>query len=366
MLIPALVFTLTIGLILTHDFQNKVVSTVTNNKLASSCQNYIGVDRAGLTLCVKNTILKEVKDIGYVKTAHDLESSVKEYPEINQVCHPYAHYIGIGALQETHSIVRALGDATSFCEWGYLHGMNVEASLLYNGRDLLKVMLDGCEYLKNKNGNYFECAHGMGDSFQSKYQNITTAYKWCDMIPDVSMHENCSQGATNYWADHIVLKYKSAPKLLSKDEYKLLTQNPYSFCEQISNLIDRGGCFDYAVRLDQGHIGGIKVFEKYCQKYSQEDLSNCFKGIARELAYAEGYSLSDVYQTCLSSKDFHAISTCVVELVSSRTQMFRDNKGMVLKNLCTYARDSHNPGLIDGCKEATADLKPYFSGTFKL
>lgn len=337
---------------------------ISKYKLASNCGKYSGINRGELARCVKENLEKSVTEIGYVKTAIDLEKSVEIYPEINTICHPYAHFIGKGAFVETKSIKESLFTATSFCEWGYLHGLNIEASNEFKGEELYNKLIEGCLYLKELKGNYYECAHGMGDAFLSSTKNLEEAFKLCDLISDEGIHLNCSQGAANYWADYIVKKVMNKDKL-TKDESTYISGEPYKKCEEVKNPIDRDGCFDYAVRLNQVYVGGVEKFIPLCKKHLGVDLNSCYKGIGRELAYHQGKSIEMVVELCKEANDFNAISSCIEVLITSRTQMFMDKDGKVLNAVCVE-RNLSDKGVEEGCRKAREGLQKFFNGEFNL
>ena len=348
-------------------------SPVTINKgnlktsyLAATCGKYSGVNRGELGKCVKATIDQRVLTQGFAATAKDLEASVKIVPEINLICHPYAHYIGRGAFKELHSVKLALSAYTSFCAWGYLHGLNVEAATEYKGAELLKILIDGCYYLKSLKGNYFECGHGVGDAFQSISPTLQDAYYWCNQIKDEGLSQNCSQGATNYWADDIVKRSKIEGFKPTAAEVDYLGGKPYSLCETIKPINSRAGCFDYAVRLNQAYVGGIRSFPSFCAKENSVDQVNCYRGIGREIAYSQGYSITQTLDLCAKASNIDAVAACTEEVATSRTQMFQDIKGVALKSICNYAKLTKLPGLLKGCEQSKTDLAPYFSGSFHL
>lgn len=334
--------------------------------LAATCGKYSGVSRGDLGKCVKETIDQRVLTEGFAATAKDLEASVKIVPEINLICHPYAHYIGRGAFKELHSVKLALTAFTSFCAWGYLHGLNVEAATEYKGAELLKILLDGCYFLKTLKGNYFECAHGIGDAFQSISPTLQEALYWCDQIPDEGVSQNCSQGATNYWADDIVKRSRVEGFAPTPTEKKVLGGEPYLLCTTLEEVNSRAGCFDYAVRLNQAYLGGITYFPGFCEKVNEVDQVNCYRGIGREVAYSQGYSIIQTLELCAKSNNMNAVAACTQEVASSRTQMFQDIKGVALKAICAYATKSKNPGIIKGCEQSKEGLAPYFAGDFHL
>ena len=333
--------------------------------LSKKCGEFAGVNRGLLASCVKSTIESNVTKIGYVATARDLEKSVELVPEINTICHPYSHFIGKGAFKETNSIKKALFTATSFCEWGYLHGLNIEAGNEYKGVALFNVLYDGCLYLKELKGNYFECAHGMGDSFLSSTGSLQEAIKLCDMIKDdEGIHLNCSQGATNYWADAIVKKVREGSTLTTLEK-SYIAGEPYAICNQFTEASDRAGCYDYAVRLNQVYVGGVEKLIPLCKKFKGTDLASCYKGIGREMAYGQGFSVERVVAHCVEAEEEGAIAACVNVLVTSRTQMFQDRLGKVLKQVCTI-KNEENTGVRMGCDESRKGLAPYFEGKFNL
>lgn len=333
-------------------------------KLANECGELSGINRGSLATCVKEYLEREVSEVGFIETAKDLEGSVSEVPEINHVCHPYAHFIGKGAFKETKSVRKSIFSATSFCEWGYLHGLNIEAGSEYKGMDLYNLLIDGCLYLKELKGNYYECAHGMGDSFLNSTNNLHEALKFCEIIEDEGIRLNCAQGAANYWADAIVKK-KKANLPLSKEEKEYLNNKPYKICEDIEEKFSRSGCFDYAVRLNQVYVGGVEKFIPLCKAYRDEDLISCFKGIGREMAYSQGFSIAKVVDICASSGEVWASAGCVDVMITSKTQIFRDIDGKVLKEVCKESNLSIL-GVKEGCEASRNGLEKYYKGDFKL
>lgn len=359
------------GLLSVIMVSNNQSNTYTNkhslNKyiLTKKCGEFAGVNRGLLASCVKTTIESNVEKIGYIATARDLEKSVELLPEINTVCHPYSHFIGRGAFNETKSIRKALFTATSFCEWGYLHGLSIEAGYVYQGKKLFDVLYDGCLYLKELKGNYFECAHGMGDSFLNSTGNLVEAIELCDYITgDDGIHLNCSQGATNYWADAIVKKVREEVPLTALEK-SYISGEPYAICDQFTQVPDRAGCYDYAVRLNQVYVGGVEKFIPLCKKFKGDDLASCYKGIGREMAYGQGFSVERVVAHCVEAEEESAIAGCVNVLVTSRTQMFQDKVGKVLAQVCSKKHEE-NAGVKLGCDESRKGLAPYFKGKFNL
>lgn len=334
--------------------------------LAAKCGKYSGVSRGDLGKCVKETIDQRVLTEGFAATAKDLEASVKIVPEINLICHPFAHYIGRGAFQELKSVRLALTAHTSFCVWGYLHGLNIEASTQYKGQELLDILLDGCYYLKSLKGNYFECAHGIGDAFQSISPTLQEAVSWCDKIPEEGVSQNCSQGAANYWADDIVKRSKADGFKATEEEKALLGGDPYMLCRTFKVVNSRAGCFNYAVRLNQAYLGGITSFPDFCAKENSVDQSDCYRGVGREIAYSQGYSIDQSLDQCSKAGTLNAVAACTEEVTNSRTQMFQDIDGVVLKSVCAYAIKSKNPGVLKGCEQSKINLSPYYSGDFNL
>ena len=266
------------------------------------------------------------------------------------------------------SIRKAIGAATSFCAWGYLHGMNVEAASTYKGQKLYDVILDGCMYLKELNANYFECAHGMGDAFDvAENYNLLKAFSWCDKINDQGMHANCSQGAVNNWSDyHIVNEALATKPNLDASQKYLLAGHPYFVCEGIKEPTDRGACFDYMVRLNNAYKSGLKDWENYCNAYKGRDNVDCFEGLGREWSFAKSLTHLEAVSNCAKANEEDATALCTQEIINTQTQIYQDQKGSIIKEICDNITLSLNPGIKKGCAKAALALKPYFDGKFKL
>jgi len=181
---------------------------------------------------------------------------------------------------------------------------------------------------------------------------------------DEGIHLNCSQGATNYWADAIVKKVREEATLTSLEK-SYIEGEPYAICDQFTGVSDRAGCYDYAVRLNQVYVGGVEKLIPLCKKFKGTDLASCYKGIGREMAYGQGFSVERVVDHCVEAEEEGAIAGCVNVLVTSRTQMFQDKLGKVLKQVCTKKHEE-NLGVKMGCDESRKGLAPYFEGKFNL
>lgn len=339
--------------------------------LSETCKDKIdpaAQDRMKLRDCVREYLDTSVKSKGFAATAHDLEKSVGEHQEFNLVCHPFAHYIGKGALNELGSIKKAIGAATSFCAWGYLHGMNVEAASKYKDQELFDVIYEGCMYVKSLNANYFECAHGMGDAFNVANNNdIMKAFSWCQKISDQGMHANCSQGVVNNWADYyIVNEFLEDPKKMTPEQLYLLDGHPYFVCEGVTNSTDRGACFDYMIRVNNAYKSGLQNWEKYCNAYKARDNVDCFQGLGREWSFSKSLSNIESVTKCTLANESDAAALCTQEIINAKTQIYQDTKGTIIKEICENATLKKNVGIKKGCEQAALALKPYFAGNFKL
>jgi len=325
------------------------------------------IDLQKLRDCVKVYIDESVKKKGFMPTMDDLEASVKSMPIINQVCHPFSHFIGAGAIKELKGDVSiAIKHATDYCNWGYFHGMNVELANMYDGQELFDILLDGCNYVKKYNYNPYECAHGMGDAIDvDTNYNYNEALPYCESIEDEGMHENCAQGLFNHWADyHIVNIAKDTPELLTEEGKRIMNGSPYAPCETIKNAVSRRGCFDYMVRVNNAYKTGMAGWENYCLKYEDPDQMSCFQGVGREWAYNKNYTTEQVFTKCLVATTDLAEQICIIETINSRTQYMRDKKGSILKETCALFKD--NPSVQTACRRAATNLKPYFDGDFFL
>ena len=325
-------------------------------------------ERPALKGCVGEYIKKAVEVKGFKATAADIEQSVQKFPEINVVCHPYAHYLGAGAWKEYKSIRKSLNFATSFCAWGYLHGLNVAASEDLKGDALLKELLDGCAYIKELKGNPFECAHGIGDAFDvsGKY-DLLYAFSFCRKIPDAGMHRNCSEGASNHWMDYYmvegvlkgVYKPEGAAKLLFKGQ-------PYAMCLQVPDRIDRNGCLDYATHLIPGYKEGLAALEKACYQLAGLDNDGCFKGLGREYAFTPSVTLKDAVSRCLKAENYMGVRMCAGDLINAKTQVYRDRNGSILKEACSYDISLRDERMVKACKSIADALKGYFNKDYQL
>lgn len=327
------------------------------------------IDNQKLRDCVKHYIDESVKKNGFIATSDDLNASVEKLPVINQVCHPFAHYIGAGAIKELDGdIEKAISHATDYCNWGFFHGMNVELTNLYSGQELFDKLHDGCEYVKRFNFNPYECAHGMGDAFDiASKMDLLEAMKWCQQIEDEGLHVNCSQGAANHWADYYVVdRVKNAPETIKDNEIikKTMNGDPYYICKQIENRIDRSGCFDYLVRVNNAYKTGMAGWENYCNVFKDPDIADCFQGVGREWAYAKDSTMVSVFNKCLVAKSDMAQQICVIEAINAITQYTRDKEGRQLKEACGEFKNNTN--IQTACTRAAKNLQPYFEGKFVL
>ena len=325
------------------------------------------IDLIKLSDCVKHYLDESVKKKGFIATQIDLEKSVENLPIINQVCHPFSHYIGEGAIRELKGDIKeAIKYATDYCNWGYFHGMNVELTTLYKGQELHDILIDGCEYVKKFNYNPYECAHGLGDAFDvAENYDYNKAVAWCEMIKDEGMHENCAQGVFNNWADyHIVKIVKESPELMDEETKIIMDGQPYKPCETIENPVSRRGCFGYMVRVNNAYKTGMEGWENYCLSYKDPDQMSCFQGVGREWAYNKLYTTEQVFTKCLIATTDQAEQLCIIETINSRTQFNRDKKGTILKSTCALFKN--NPSVTTACRRAATNLQPYFDGDFIL
>ena len=336
--------------------------------LGEACGQLSGT-RPALRKCVGEYIDKSVTLKGPKETAIDLEASVHEFPEINIVCHTFAHYIGRGAWEKYKSVRKALGSATNFCAWGYLHGMSVAASKELKDQNLLDILLDGCAYVEEMNGNKYECAHGIGDAFVDSGggDDLLYAFSWCSKIEDPGMHANCSQGAANYWMDYRmvddILVKKETPTPL---EARLFAGEPYAVCLEVENRIDRDGCLDYATHLIPGYKNGLADIEAACYKLEGRDNSGCFKGLGREYAFAKTLTPAAAVEKCKKAKEGLGVSLCMADLVNARTQVYRDKEGVIYKEACSPSLVASDPRVKTSCAGIFKGLQPYFEGDWKL
>ena len=339
--------------------------------LASTCKPF-AVDttkeRGALAECVKHYINVNISRVGAINLERDIIKSVKLVPQINYVCHPYAHAVGKQALIETKDIFKAVKESTSYCAWGYLHGMNVEAGQMYSGQKLFDAMLLGCNEVKKLGGNPYECAHGMGDSFDVKADgNIYEALSWCSKIKDEGIHLNCSQGAVNNYTDwYVVDIQKNHTQQLKASAKALLNGKPYSFCDPITNTIDRSACFNYGSRINNAYRGGLIGWSKYCNDYSGEDNAYCFQGLGREWVFVKTMSNEEAIKNCMTAKTEHGVEVCSEEYLNTITQIQRDRKGTVFNKVCNDQTLLTNPGFRTACKVTASALKSYFEGSFDL
>ena len=341
------------------------------DSLDETCKDRIdpqAEDRMKLRDCVKAYLDNSVTKKGFAATAKNLEIAVGINQEYNLVCHPFAHYIGKGAFDELGSIREAIGDATSFCAWGFLHGLYVQAASEYKGQELYDIMLDGCMYVKELGANYFECAHGMGDAFDvAENMDMMKALSWCSKIEDSGVHANCSQGVVNHWADYYVVNQAlAAPEKLTAEQKIILGGNPYSKCEPIKNATDRAGCFDYMVRVNNAYKTGLKDWEKHCNKYTGRDNAECFKGLGREWGFTKTLTFVQAVTKCTLANETDATALCTQEIINAQTQIYQDHKGKIIKEVCNDPTLRKNPGVKKGCVQTAIGLKPYFDGDFKL
>jgi len=340
--------------------------------LASTCRNTYSpnsVDNQNFAACVKHYLNTSVAKKGFLQTEKDLDNSIKVMPQINYVCHPYAHYIGAGAIKTTKDIKIAIKYATPNCEWGYFHGMNVASTSLFHGKALFDQLSAGCNYVKSLNYNEYECAHGMGDAFDTAAgYDLYKAFAQCDLISDIGLHLNCSQGAANNWADYYVVNVAKANLDKIPDSIKLyLSGKPYAKCDSVTNPIDRSGCIDYMVRINNAYKTGLANWNKYCNSYtSSADNESCFQGLGREWAYSKNLSMHGAVSNCLTANTERGQSRCIIELINSRTQMNADRNGIQLKSACKDPSFASNAAVIDGCNRAYKSLAPYFNGSFQM
>lgn len=345
-------------------------SELINNfrSLGEACGSLSGT-RPALRSCVGDYVDKSVKIKGPKATAIDLEASVNEFPEINIVCHTFAHYIGRGAWEQYHSIRKALNSATNFCAWGYLHGMNVAASKELKGQELLDTLMDGCAYVEELNGNKYECAHGIGDAFVDSGggDDLLYAFEWCRKIPDPGMHANCSQGAANYWMDYRmvedILVNKEKPTPL---EARLFAGEPYAVCLTVDDRIDRDGCLDYATHLMSGYKNGLADLEKACHALEGRDNSGCFKGLGREYAFTKDLTPTAGVARCQLAKEPLGVSLCMADMINARTQVYRDKEAKIYNEACSPQIAARDPRVERSCAGILKGLEPYFSGDWQI
>lgn len=340
------------------------------HKVCESSYDPTSHDLRKLSDCVKHYVDKSVKEKGYVQTEIDLEASIEKMPVINQVCHPFSHYIGAGAIKELDgNIDLAIKHATDYCNWGYFHGMNVELANLYKGQELFDVLLRGCEYVKKFNYNEFECAHGMGDAFDvAENMEIEKSMEWCLKIEEEGMALNCTQGVANHWADYYVVNVvkENLDKIdqLSPLIQEIMNGNPYVVCEKFTERLSRSGCFNYLVRVNNAYKTGMEDWEKYCNKFKDPDLTDCFQGVGREWAYNKAYTTEEVFNKCKVALSDRAVEICVIETINSRTQYMRDKEGKILNETCAIFKN--DPVITNACQRAKKALMPYFNGDFVM
>ena len=348
--------------------RNNKEKYVEKDLLAYSCKENID-NREKLALCVKEYISKSVENKGYKETEIDLEKSIEIYPFINKVCHPYAHIIGKGAFNESRNIKDAILNNTSFCAWGYMHGLYVAASEKYKDNELFDIALEGCLYLKEIKGNYYECAHGMGDAFvSSNGLDLLIGVSWCGKIEDKLIRQACSEGAANYYFDYRVNNVlKEDKSKATKVEKRILDKEDlYSVCREIKDDIDILGCMDYATHAQSIFPEGLSLYEKQCLNEKGIYNQGCYKGLGRE--YAFNFNLSDEMglNKCLSSKYNEGVKDCTVAFIFSRTQIARDQKGEIFKKLCNKEYRGSKKGAEIGCSEVYRMLKSYFDKSFNI
>lgn len=345
----------------------QTVKVNSHSSAAEACKELLD-NRSALRTCIGDYMKASVKIKGYKETAMDIEASVAIYPEINVVCHSFAHYLGQGAWDKYHSIIKALNDATSFCAWGYLHGLNVAASADLKGDALLAELMKGCDYVDLKKGNKYECAHGIGDAMDvSSNYDLLWAFSMCAKIPDDGMHRNCSEGAMNNWTDYYmvedVLKGRTQPKGVEKLLFK---GQPYAICLEVPNRIDRNACLDYATHLIPGYSNGLADIEKACHILTGADNDGCFKGLGREYAFNPKVTLRDGVERCLLAENYMGVRVCAGDLINAKTQVYRDTKGAIINEACGYDISIKDERMVNACKSIKEALQGYFDGTYQL
>lgn len=346
------------------DSQQAELQLAARTELATACGS-LSKDRSALKDCVGEYVKSAVETKGFKATAADLEASVDRVPEINIVCHSFAHYIGRGAWEELHSVRKALTSATNFCAWGYLHGLNVAASNDLKGQELLDTLLDGCSYLEELKGNKYECAHGIGDAMvdSSGNDDLLYAFEWCGRIADKSMHMSCSEGAANYWVDYRMVDelivHKGTPTAL---ESRLLNGEPYALCLEVQDPLDRGGCLDYASHLRQGYPNGLADIETACRALRGSDNSGCFRGLGREYAFEKDVTVAEGVARCQLAKEPRGVAGCMYYFVSARTQVYRDVSGKIYNEACSLRSAKNDARVKDACELLYDGLGEYFAG----
>jgi len=351
----------------TTEATSKSIKVNSYNSAADACEKLLD-NRSALRTCIGDYMKASVSIKGYKETAKDIELSVAKYPEINVVCHSFAHYLGQGAWEKYHSIIKALNDVTNFCAWGYLHGLNVAASAELKGDVLLAELMKGCDYVALKKGNQYECAHGIGDAMvDSSNKDLLYAFSMCSKIEDDGMHRNCSEGAMNYWADYYmvgdVLKQVVKPEGTDK---LLFNGQPYAKCLEVPNRIDRNACLDYATHLIPGYANGLADIEKACHVLTGADNDGCFKGLGREYAFNPKITLRDGVERCLLAENYMGVRVCAGDLINAKTQVYRDTKGAIIKEACSYDISIKDERMVKACKSINEALQGYFKGEYQL
>lgn len=365
----SIVLTISSTVIYNHYLANSVknieknVISAKTLKLHQECPMKLN-EKDKLINCVKEYIDKSTKEKGYIATERDLEESVAINPDINKVCHPFAHYIGKGAFQESGNIKEAILNNTSFCAWGYLHGLYVEASENIKGEELFKEMIEGCLYLKELKGNYFECAHGMGDAFvHSNNSDLLIAISWCKKIEDITIRQVCSEGASNYYFDYRMVNdlFKNKVKNPKPYEVKMLEGSDiFAICREIKEDIDKLGCLDYSTHMRPLYSENLKKIEESCKKERGIYNEGCYKGLGREYAFDFNLDDKEARDKCLSSKYENGVKQCIISLIFARTQINQDIKGILYKNTCNKEFISLRQGSKDGCLKVKEMLQGYF------
>lgn len=290
----------------------------------------------------------------------------KEVPTATQYCHDQALSIGYKAWKEYRDIEKILAFGTPVCASGFLHGVQeaVGKDDAISPLKMIEMVSKVCEVITDndfRNSNYRVCYHGIGHAVYQKEKDFNPGINICmslsDKVDDTTKfdqsytkRELCAEGFSMRFFEPMQPKVDEItylPKGKPTDVY----ENPYIFCEKITDKSIRYGCFEYGTRAF-GHTQLDYNREAHlCNLYPPIDSLPCYFGISRELAYtAETDTYKNVVEICSQAEDFYSGFICGTNAILNRVTINNNTEEPIIicnklpktklyNEICSYVKE---------------------------
>ena len=231
-----------------------------------------------------------------------------KYPDKNQVCHAFAHSIGIAASYYTSSLEEGYKLGDNACR-GYYHGVSMGFTTQLSSVEFTKAIPNLCDFYLKTN-EFYDCLHGVGhDIFLHYPTEFTKGSMLCMSLTyeDPEAKTECESGVAMGFVDFYNLqdaKFKNQ-LIPNKDVAILCSKLPGDLVE---------GCWRFIISayIDEPAETIPGLFEKLCNKQETASKDGCWGGVG--MAFMHRFpksSIKEINNFCSKGLTEKSVMNCI-------------------------------------------------------